>query len=74
MTNIPPPPPFLGGPPPPPPIGGVLPPPGGLSLELPYGMKQKKVYKPEVPMKRINWSKVILYLDFLLLSSYDYHV
>ncbi|XP_073918768.1 protein diaphanous homolog 2 isoform X2 [Castor canadensis] len=58
MTNIPPPPPFLGGPPPPPPIGGVLPPPGGLSLELPYGMKQKKVYKPEVPMKRINWSKI----------------
>ncbi|XP_071069094.1 protein diaphanous homolog 2 isoform X3 [Dasypus novemcinctus] len=53
----PPPPPMFGGPPPPPPPGGVLL-PLGSSLDLPYGMKQKKVYKPEVSMKRINWSKI----------------
>ncbi|XP_060038483.1 protein diaphanous homolog 2 [Erinaceus europaeus] len=53
----PPPPPLFGGPPPPPPLGGGLPPPV-LPPELPYGMKQKKLYKPEVSMKRINWSKI----------------
>lgn len=60
MIGIPPPPPpplLFGGPPPPPPLGGVPPPPG-ISLNLPYGMKQKKIYKPEVSMKRINWSKI----------------
>ncbi|XP_064218725.1 protein diaphanous homolog 2 isoform X4 [Aotus nancymaae] len=58
MAGIPPPPPLLfGGPPPPPPLGGIPRPPG-LSVDLPYGMKQKKIYKPEVSMKRINWSKV----------------
>ncbi|XP_017899603.1 PREDICTED: protein diaphanous homolog 2 [Capra hircus] len=57
MPGIPPPPPLFGGPPPPPPLGGVPPPPGML-LDLPYGMKQKKVYTPEVSMKRINWSKI----------------
>nr|BAK63806.1 protein diaphanous homolog 2 [Pan troglodytes] len=60
MMGIPPPPPpplLFGGPPPPPPLGGVPPPPG-ISLNLPYGMKQKKMYKPEVSMKRINWSKI----------------
>nr|XP_045239444.1 protein diaphanous homolog 2 isoform X4 [Macaca fascicularis] len=60
MIGMPPPPPpplLFGGPPPPPPLGGVPPPPG-ISLNLPYGMKQKKIYKPEVSMKRINWSKI----------------
>ncbi|XP_054326823.1 protein diaphanous homolog 2 isoform X2 [Pongo pygmaeus] len=60
MMGIPPPPPpplLFGGPPPPPPLGGIPPPPG-ISLNLPYGMKQKKMYKPEVSMKRINWSKI----------------
>uniref|UniRef100_A0A8C6D583 Protein diaphanous homolog 2 n=1 Tax=Moschus moschiferus TaxID=68415 RepID=A0A8C6D583_MOSMO len=57
MPGIPPPPPLFGGPPPPPPFGGV-PPPLGIPLDLPYGMKQKKVYTPEVSMKRINWSKI----------------
>ncbi|KAB0372594.1 hypothetical protein FD755_016386, partial [Muntiacus reevesi] len=57
MPGIPPPPPLFGGPPPPPPLGGVPPPPG-IALDLPYGMKQKKVYTPEVSMKRINWSKI----------------
>ncbi|XP_053772867.1 protein diaphanous homolog 2 isoform X3 [Desmodus rotundus] len=55
--GIPPPPPLFGGPPPPPPLGGVPPPPG-VPIDLPYGMKQKKIYKPEVPMKRINWLKI----------------
>ncbi|XP_075855496.1 protein diaphanous homolog 2 isoform X2 [Microcebus murinus] len=62
MTGIPPPPPpppppLFGGPPLPPPLGGIPPPPGA-SFALPYGMKQKKLYKPEVSMKRINWSKI----------------
>lgn len=55
----PPPPPLLGMPgvPPPPPVFGAPP-------VLPYGMKQKKIYKPEVSMKRMNWSQVILQLEF----------
>ncbi|KAM8753348.1 protein diaphanous homolog 2 [Rhynchonycteris naso] len=66
--GVPPPPPPLpalpGGIPPPPPLfGGPLalggvPPPPAVPLELPYGMKHKKAYKPEVSMKRINWSKI----------------
>ncbi|XP_066212140.1 protein diaphanous homolog 2 [Saccopteryx leptura] len=52
--GIPPPPPLFGGPPA---LGGVPPPPPA-PVELPYGMKHKKVYKPEVSMKRINWSKI----------------
>ncbi|XP_074864164.1 protein diaphanous homolog 2 isoform X4 [Carettochelys insculpta] len=55
--SVPPPPPLFGGPPLPPPLGG-LPPPPGAPASLPYGMKEKKKYKPEVSMKRINWSKV----------------
>ncbi|XP_022377316.1 protein diaphanous homolog 2 isoform X1 [Enhydra lutris kenyoni] len=58
MIGIPPPPPLLGGPPPPFPLGGGIPPFPEVPLDLPYGMKQKKLYKPEVPMKRINWSKI----------------
>ncbi|XP_055464258.1 protein diaphanous homolog 2 isoform X3 [Psammomys obesus] len=53
----PPAPPLFGGPPPPPLSGGIFP-PLPVPSELPYGMKQKKVYKPEVSMKRINWSKI----------------
>ncbi|XP_045326651.1 protein diaphanous homolog 2 isoform X4 [Leopardus geoffroyi] len=59
MTGIPPPPPpppLFGAPVPPFPPG--IPPPPTAPLNLPYGMKQKKIYKPEVPMKRINWSKI----------------
>uniref|UniRef100_A0A670K2D4 Diaphanous related formin 2 n=1 Tax=Podarcis muralis TaxID=64176 RepID=A0A670K2D4_PODMU len=53
----PPPPPMFGGPPPPPPpFGGI--PPLGVAPALPFGMKQKKKYNPEVSMKRINWAKV----------------
>ncbi|XP_062939122.1 protein diaphanous homolog 2 isoform X1 [Cynocephalus volans] len=53
----PPPPPLFGGPLPPLLLAGVPPPPGA-PLDLPYGMKQKKIYKPEISMKRINWSKI----------------
>ncbi|KAM5170129.1 protein diaphanous homolog 1 [Mantella aurantiaca] len=65
----PPPPPFPGGPgvpPPPPPgmLGGPPPPPGfgcwGVPAVpvLPYGLVPKKEYKPEVQLKRPNWSKI----------------
>ncbi|XP_062983497.1 protein diaphanous homolog 3 [Elgaria multicarinata webbii] len=49
------PPPF--GVPPPPPLQtlpGAPPPP----LVLPFGLKPKKEFKPEVTMKRLNWSKI----------------
>ncbi|XP_041428686.1 protein diaphanous homolog 2 isoform X3 [Xenopus laevis] len=51
-----PPPPLFGGPPPPPPFGGMRPSPP--PVVLPFGMKPKKVYKPDTNMKRINWSKL----------------
>ncbi|XP_068038384.1 protein diaphanous homolog 3 isoform X2 [Anomalospiza imberbis] len=64
----PPPPPLLnslgaplgfGGAPPPPPLPGL---PGiqwsPPSCTLPFGMKPKKEFKPEVTMKRLNWSKI----------------
>uniref|UniRef100_A0A4X2K7I4 Diaphanous related formin 2 n=1 Tax=Vombatus ursinus TaxID=29139 RepID=A0A4X2K7I4_VOMUR len=54
---VPPAPPLFGGSPPPPPLGGIPPPPGAPP-SLPFGMKEKKLYKPEVTMKRINWSKI----------------
>uniref|UniRef100_A0A8C0BX89 Protein diaphanous homolog 2 n=1 Tax=Buteo japonicus TaxID=224669 RepID=A0A8C0BX89_9AVES len=65
----PPPPPLPGGAPPPPPLpfGGPPMPPalGGIPFApfpvipaLPHGMKEKKKYKLEVAMKRINWSKI----------------
>ncbi|XP_053555370.1 LOW QUALITY PROTEIN: protein diaphanous homolog 2 [Bombina bombina] len=56
--GAPPPPPLFGGPPPPPPFGGIRAPPAPVAVVLPYGMRPKKQYKPEVNMKRINWSKV----------------
>ncbi|XP_022615849.1 protein diaphanous homolog 1-like [Seriola dumerili] len=62
----PPPPPGLPGIPPPPPGPGMPPPPpfgmGGWGAPapppLPYGLKPKKDYKPEVQLKRANWSKI----------------
>uniref|UniRef100_A0A8C0U5W1 Diaphanous related formin 2 n=1 Tax=Cyanistes caeruleus TaxID=156563 RepID=A0A8C0U5W1_CYACU len=54
---VPPPPPF-GGPPMPPPLGGVPFAPFPMVPALPHGMKEKKKYKLEVSMKRINWSKI----------------
>uniref|UniRef100_UPI00358FCA35 protein diaphanous homolog 2-like isoform X2 n=1 Tax=Myxine glutinosa TaxID=7769 RepID=UPI00358FCA35 len=61
------PPPFGVPPPPPLPPGGCIPPPpppfGGLAKAkvieaLPHGLKPKKEYKLDVPMKRINWVKI----------------
>ncbi|XP_073319852.1 protein diaphanous homolog 3-like [Pagrus major] len=68
----PPPPPLPGCPAPPPPPGvpppfGAPPPPplgfgGALGSPthhaLPYGLKAKKDFKPEITMKRLNWSKI----------------
>uniref|UniRef100_A0A8C7I880 Diaphanous related formin 2 n=1 Tax=Oncorhynchus kisutch TaxID=8019 RepID=A0A8C7I880_ONCKI len=60
----PPPPPPGCGPPPPPPFPGApgIPPPPMMAIpviKLPYGLEAKKTYKPEVVMKRINWSKIV---------------
>ncbi|XP_034036949.1 protein diaphanous homolog 1-like [Thalassophryne amazonica] len=63
----PPPPPPPGGPgiPPPPPGFGMPPPPsfgmgawGAAPVVLPFGLQPKKEYKPEVQLKRANWSKI----------------
>ncbi|KAM3867303.1 protein diaphanous homolog 1 [Diretmus argenteus] len=69
MAPPPPPPPLPGGPgiPPPPPGPGMPPPPppgmGGWGVpaappQLPFGLQPKKEYKPEVQLKRANWSKI----------------
>ncbi|CAL8304701.1 unnamed protein product, partial [Arctogadus glacialis] len=64
MGGPPPPPPFpgMGVPPPPPGIGMPPPPPGGWAHAppppLPFGLQPKKEYKPEVQLKRANWSKI----------------
>ncbi|XP_058533564.1 protein diaphanous homolog 1 isoform X2 [Ochotona princeps] len=64
--GIPPPPPFPGGPgipPPPPGLSVPPPPPFGLGVPavpaLPFGLAPKKVYKPEVQLRRPNWSKFV---------------
>ncbi|XP_068596158.1 protein diaphanous homolog 1 [Brachionichthys hirsutus] len=61
----PPPPPGFPGMPPPPPGPGMPPPPssgmggwGAPAPPLPFGLQAKKDYKPEVQLKRANWSKV----------------
>ncbi|KAM6952969.1 protein diaphanous homolog 1 [Lycodopsis pacificus] len=62
----PPPPPGFPGMPPPPPGPGMPPPPpfgmGGWGApappQLPFGLQPKKDYKPEVQLKRANWSKI----------------
>ncbi|XP_010570733.1 PREDICTED: protein diaphanous homolog 2 isoform X1 [Haliaeetus leucocephalus] len=57
--GAPPPPPLpFGGPPMPPALGGVPFAPFPVIPALPHGMKEKKKYKLEVAMKRINWSKI----------------
>ncbi|XP_036212605.2 protein diaphanous isoform X2 [Bactrocera oleae] len=68
MPNCPapPPPPNIGPPPPPPPNFGLLSVPGAkqgqhpsfLVNELPNGLKPKKKWEVENPMKRINWKVV----------------
>ncbi|XP_028271257.1 protein diaphanous homolog 1 isoform X4 [Parambassis ranga] len=65
FPQAPPPPPLPGIPPPP--MGLGMPPPplfgmGGWGApappSLPYGLQPKKEYKPEVQLKRANWSKI----------------
>ncbi|XP_044882053.1 protein diaphanous homolog 1 isoform X2 [Mauremys mutica] len=66
---LPPPPPLPGGPgipPPPPGMGGPPPLPPGFggwgapaAPALPYGLAPKKQYKPEVQLRRPNWSKIV---------------
>uniref|UniRef100_A0A665UIK5 Diaphanous related formin 1 n=1 Tax=Echeneis naucrates TaxID=173247 RepID=A0A665UIK5_ECHNA len=70
MPGPPPPPPLPGMEPPPPPpapgLPGIPPPPpfgmGGWVAPapppLPFGLKPKKDYKPEVQLKRANWSRI----------------
>ncbi|XP_051057125.1 protein diaphanous homolog 1 [Phodopus roborovskii] len=60
------PPPLPGGPgipPPPPGMGMPPPPPFGFGVPaapvLPFGLTPKKVYKPEVQLRRPNWSKFV---------------
>lgn len=62
----PPPMPGMGGPPPPPmpgmrPMGpGMMPPPAPKMPEvLPYGLKPKKKYDTDGPMKRANWKPIV---------------
>ncbi len=57
----PPPPPPGGGPPPPPPppgMPGAPPPPGGMAPAAPAVPEKKKMPKPSVAMKGINWQKL----------------
>nr|XP_023698655.1 protein diaphanous homolog 1 isoform X2 [Paramormyrops kingsleyae] len=65
MPPPPPPPPGMPGMPPPPPLApGMAPPPLMSSWGvpavpvLPFGLVAKKTYKPEVQLKRANWSKL----------------
>ncbi|XP_074816904.1 protein diaphanous homolog 1 [Natator depressus] len=56
-AGIPPPPPGMGAPPPPPPgFGGWGAP---AAPALPFGLAPKKPYKPEVQLRRPNWSKIV---------------
>lgn len=56
---IPPPPPLpTSGKVPPPPTLGVPAPPKVVAERLPFGMKPKKKYNPDVPMKKANWEKI----------------
>ena len=73
MSGPPPPPlPGMGGPRPPPPPGlpGFGPPPPTVGITpprpdvLPFGMKPKKKWQLEMPMKRTNWKTVEICLPF----------
>ncbi|XP_065264887.1 protein diaphanous homolog 1 [Emys orbicularis] len=55
--GIPPPPPGMGAPPPLPPGFGSWGAPAAPAL--PYGLAPKKQYKPEVQLRRPNWSKIV---------------
>ncbi|RVE54425.1 hypothetical protein evm_000910 [Chilo suppressalis] len=55
----PPPPPMMGGPRPPPPPGGLMAPRMPQPDILPYGLKPKKKWEVEGPLKRANWKTII---------------
>lgn len=65
MAGAPRPPPMLGMGPPPPPFPGMMgmgpPPPPGFPQPnvLPYGLKPKKSYEVDGPMKRANWKAIV---------------
>ncbi|XP_076391852.1 diaphanous related formin 1 isoform X2 [Megachile rotundata] len=67
MGPPPPPMPGMGGPRPPPPIpGGPMPPPmmfgtpaGPAAQPLPYGLKPKKKWEVDAPLKRANWKAIL---------------
>lgn len=77
----PPPMPGMGGGPPPPPMPGMGPPPppmmGGLSPPtpiqvLPHGLKPKKKWEVDGPLKRANWKAVrVINLHCLIKSIED---
>ncbi|XP_060247481.1 LOW QUALITY PROTEIN: protein diaphanous homolog 3 [Meriones unguiculatus] len=48
----------FGGPIPPPPPLGFLGGQSSLPLNLPFGLKPKKEFKPEISMRRLNWLKI----------------
>nr|XP_051705969.1 protein diaphanous homolog 3 isoform X2 [Oryctolagus cuniculus] len=48
----------LGGPVPPPPPLGFLGPNSPPPPALPFGLKPKKEFKPEINMRRLNWLKI----------------
>ncbi|CAG4978575.1 unnamed protein product [Colias eurytheme] len=55
----PPPPPGMGGPRPPPPPGGMMMPRMPQPDILPYGLKPKKKWEVEGPLKRANWKTIV---------------
>ncbi|CAG5857854.1 unnamed protein product [Menidia menidia] len=64
-----PPPPFGAPPPPPPGFCGAL---GPLTHHtLPYGLRAKKEFKPEISMKRLNWSKEMSEVCFWVRADED---
>ncbi|XP_011879316.1 PREDICTED: protein diaphanous isoform X2 [Vollenhovia emeryi] len=59
MGGGPPPPPMPGMGPPPPPMMGVLSPPPPAIQVLPHGMKPKKKWEVDGPLKRANWKAIL---------------
>lgn len=59
MGGPPPPPPMMGGPRPPPPPGGFMAPRMPQPDVLPYGLKPKKKWEVEGPLKRANWKTIV---------------
>ncbi|XP_022824018.1 protein diaphanous-like [Spodoptera litura] len=58
MGGPPPPPPMMGGPRPPPPPGGFMP-RMPVPDVLPHGLKPKKKWEVEGPLKRANWKTIV---------------